>query len=355
MRIERRFSLAREPNAGICCGEDGLSVGGAPLFVRAVLPDGGRAWRPLSAVEINEALGRVYGLPIDVASKVGGLAGVARALDGGDLARAQILALHLQLPDPPDLSKAADNPRLFSELAARLKASGLLKADWNPALHPRWPASSPDNVGGQFAPIGAADGEMAGSSGMTGRVVARFRDGPPRFVTNANRADAELADGVYRHPVGAPGDISEFDIATGAFGPLKVPNFKPDPMGDIAEITAQAADSKSIGDAGEAAAEAAILERGYKIIGKQVYVRDQFGQLRIIDFLIAKNDDPTALAAIEVKANGGRRNERQRTIDFNLEISGGTIVSRLPLRDGWKYGMKIYVQTTVLEVDVAYP
>lgn len=40
-------------------------------------------------------------------------------------------------------------------LANELKASGLLKADWDPSKHPRWPAGSPDSTGGQFAPVGA--------------------------------------------------------------------------------------------------------------------------------------------------------------------------------------------------------
>ncbi len=30
--------------------------------------------------------------------------------------------------------------------------SGMLKADWDPDEHPRWPAGSPDSRGGQFAP-----------------------------------------------------------------------------------------------------------------------------------------------------------------------------------------------------------
>jgi hypothetical protein len=170
-----------------------------------------------------------------------------------------------------------------------------------------------------------------------------------------DRPDPELSDGVYRHPVGGSGDVSEFDIATGTFGPPKFPHFRFDPIGDIAEIAAHAADMKAIGKAGEVAAEAAILKGGYKIFGRQVYLRDQFGQLRIIDFLVGTEGDPPPYAVVEVKANGGRRNERQRTIDHNLEISGGTIVSRLPLLDGFEYGMKIYPHTTVLEVDVAHP
>ena len=111
----------------------------------------------------------------------------------------------------------------------------------------------------------------------------------------------------------------------------------------------------SIGNTGELAAEEAILASGYTILGRQVFVRDQFGQLRVIDFIIGNQEIPNSIAAVEVKANTGRRNERQRTIDLNLEISGGTIVSHFLPWDKLEYGMKIRLHTTVLEVDVARP
>lgn len=41
------------------------------------------------------------------------------------------------------------------DLVRQLRISGLLKQDWDPQKHPRWPAGSPDSVGGQFAPAGA--------------------------------------------------------------------------------------------------------------------------------------------------------------------------------------------------------
>jgi len=40
--------------------------------------------------------------------------------------------------------------------AYQLRASSLLKEDWDPAKHPRWPAGSPGGVGGEFAPAGTA-------------------------------------------------------------------------------------------------------------------------------------------------------------------------------------------------------
>jgi len=71
------------------------------------------------------------------------------------------VTLHLQIPDPPPLTKLARCPSEIIDLARRLEASGLLKADWDPTKHPRWPAGSPGGIGGEFAPIGAASGDSA--------------------------------------------------------------------------------------------------------------------------------------------------------------------------------------------------
>lgn len=83
-----------------------------------------------------------------------GLATVARALNRGDLLHAQIATLHLQIPDPTPLTKTPRSAQELLGLARELKASGLLKAGWDPTKHPRWPAGSPDSTGGQFAPVG---------------------------------------------------------------------------------------------------------------------------------------------------------------------------------------------------------
>ena len=49
------------------------------------------------------------------------------------------------------------------DLARALQASDLLSRDWDPSKHPRWPAHSPDGVGGQFAPRDA-DAPESGAS-----------------------------------------------------------------------------------------------------------------------------------------------------------------------------------------------
>jgi hypothetical protein len=104
-----------------------------------------------------------------------GLAGVCRALNRGDLIHAQIATLHLQIPEPPVVTKAAQRMDAAFDLVRELRISGLLKQDWDPQKHPRWPAGSPDSVGGQFAPGGAdaanAANERDGSPDQTAEVV----------------------------------------------------------------------------------------------------------------------------------------------------------------------------------------
>lgn len=152
--VSRFFRLSDD---GVRCDETGLFVGGAPMLDRSPRPGGGHAWtmRPLD--EQNHALGARYGFPVDSAAKHGGLAGVARALERGDLALAQISALLLRFPDPPSLVKGGP-ARGSAELARQLIESGLLKADWDSAKHPR--TGEPPNPG-WFAPKDDAPAQAA--------------------------------------------------------------------------------------------------------------------------------------------------------------------------------------------------
>jgi len=159
------FRLRRRPGEGVFCGADGLSVGEVALLERASDSRGAQPWRPRPAAELNRDLGRCYGLPIEIETKAGGLKSVADALDRGDLAHAQMVALHLRLPDPPDLKKSSVDVQAVVELALRLDASGLLKSDWDPRLHPRWPKGSQDSAGGQFAPRDSGAGNAGDQSG----------------------------------------------------------------------------------------------------------------------------------------------------------------------------------------------
>jgi hypothetical protein len=155
--VGRHFTLSNRRDHGVFCDENGLSVGGVPcwneLAVTAAPSNGARARYSVS----NRDLSKRYGLPIDISPKMGSLAAMARALDRGDLVHASIAALHLQLPDPPELAKSPPAVPEVIELARNLKASGLLKADWDPTKHPRWPAGSPGGIGGEFSASGSAN------------------------------------------------------------------------------------------------------------------------------------------------------------------------------------------------------
>jgi len=147
------YRLADESADGVACNENGLSVGGTPLLVRVAGPTGQDCWRVRPVANINRGLTLRYGLPVDVAEKVAGLSIVAGALDDGDLLHAQFAALHLRFPDPPPLFKASGLSGVEAAvLVLQLHASGLLKGDWNPDLHPRWPVGSPQACGGN--PVG---------------------------------------------------------------------------------------------------------------------------------------------------------------------------------------------------------
>lgn len=152
-QIGRRFALSEMSGFGISCSKDGVFVGSVPLLSPGSANDADQ-WQPRAASDLNRELRKCYGLPVEFDSKIAGLATVARALNRGDLLHAQIATLHLQIPDPPRLTKAPRSTEDIIELARQLKASGLLKADWDPTKHPRWPAGTPDGVGGQFAPVG---------------------------------------------------------------------------------------------------------------------------------------------------------------------------------------------------------
>src|SRR5579863_2239078 len=123
-------------NAGVTCDETGANAGPVRLLKRTRSVT---RWEPRPTHELNAELTTCFGLPIDVTCKLGGLAAVARALGDGKLFQAQIATLHLQFPDPPELAKGRPSAVETAMLARLLRRSGLLKADWNPAKHPRWP------------------------------------------------------------------------------------------------------------------------------------------------------------------------------------------------------------------------
>jgi hypothetical protein len=162
MRASLKTRTFKLRAGGVECDANGLRVGGAQLLESVGAPSGVRNWRPLAQSEIDRVLSQVYVAGICASDKRRGLAVVAEALNKGELARAQIAALLLRLPDP-DLGKLDPNAR--GEELACLRESGLLAKDWDEANHPR--TGTPPNPG-WFAPkddSGTAEPEGGRPSG----------------------------------------------------------------------------------------------------------------------------------------------------------------------------------------------
>jgi len=161
MKFDRFFRLADAPGTGVSCNQNGLFVGETSLLKETHDHLGRPEWRARALADLNRDLSMRYGLPIDFSAKMPALAAIARSLGCRDLVQAQIATLLLQIPDPSKLSKTDPTSGELTVLARQLRESGLLKADWDPAKHPRWPAESPDSVGGQFAPSDAGAAEAS--------------------------------------------------------------------------------------------------------------------------------------------------------------------------------------------------
>jgi len=153
MHFDRFFRLSERRGDGVFCGMEGVFIAGVPLLEESDGGGGRVEWRVRSRPDLETRLSKSYGVGVDFGAKMEGAAAIARALTDGDLARAQIATLLLGLPDPPPLLKSGEASLSHSaEFARLLSVSGLLKGDWDPGKHPRWPAGSADATGGQFAP-----------------------------------------------------------------------------------------------------------------------------------------------------------------------------------------------------------
>jgi len=163
-------------SGGVECDGDGPRVGGVALLAR----DATGRWAGRDEGDLSRELAKLYGFPIDFGAKRRGVEAVAAALTNGELARAQIVTLLRQLPDP---SGAADERSGDSEkrrLARDLIACGLLKADadWD-EKHPR--TGEPPNPG-WFAPTSEARGSEAPAAKPSSAADAGARgDAPPEL------------------------------------------------------------------------------------------------------------------------------------------------------------------------------
>lgn len=165
--------MSSAAGTGIFCSESGVFVGAIPLLERSLGsgPGGQDQWQTCPVSDINHELSKCYGLPIEFDRKLSGLQVVARALSRGDVIHAQIATVHLEIPTPPVLTKSVQTAGEIIDLASQLSASALLKEDWDPAQHPRWPAGSPDSIGGQFAPADAISDASADDKSSDAPVI----------------------------------------------------------------------------------------------------------------------------------------------------------------------------------------
>ena len=133
----RTYRLTNEPEGlGLSCTAAGLSLAGTPLLRRS---DGG--FVPRSAMEIGSLLKAAYGADGDANLLESSLQAIARALNGGDLARAAITAVLTRTPE------------LSVEAARRLAAANDNLTKYDPDQprdwHGRW---ATDGAAGPKAP-----------------------------------------------------------------------------------------------------------------------------------------------------------------------------------------------------------
>jgi hypothetical protein len=127
--VIREFRLSPpDSGRGVSCDANGAFVGCVSLLQRSDM-DGGERWEPRNCEDLSKQLTSEFELPIDMSSKAGGLKAICNALNEGDVARAQIAAVLLGIPEPPDLAKSAHSQSDMIEFIRDLQWSGLIKWD----------------------------------------------------------------------------------------------------------------------------------------------------------------------------------------------------------------------------------
>lgn len=185
-----RLSEGNDGNLGPACTADGLVLGRTPLIERR-----GECFAVRERRDIERLFSRGYGDASAVERIMSGLGTVAAALNADDQCLACIAAVHLRIPDLPDVF-ARD--RMEAEDALIKYARGEEPdPEWDPAKHPRT-GTSPNP--GWFA---LTDGESSDSSPVRtaqNEDPNRRTDAPPaahddwvRLPPGPKRID-ELAD-----------------------------------------------------------------------------------------------------------------------------------------------------------------
>lgn len=177
-----KLSASGDP-CGVSCDRKGASVGPVALLKRKP----GGQWRPRSIKALNAALSRHYDLPIDITSKMGGLATIAAALNVDNIIKAKIAAVQLGLPDIPAEPLRRCGVDQVIGFAFQLYDSGILAKTWDPEKHPRWPAGESD--GGQFRPADSDDENQTDTTVDSEQVA----DDPAKF-TECNERCSKLLE-----------------------------------------------------------------------------------------------------------------------------------------------------------------
>jgi hypothetical protein len=166
-RVWRLSENSGDDNLGLACTEQGLMLGRTALIEQR---DGRFVVR--ERAEIERLLSRAYRKQLSVDRIMSGLATVTAALNANDQGLARIAAVHLRIPDLPDLAardamEAEDV--LIKCLRQRELKDEIRKASPDDPKHPGWPAGTEGGRGGQFRP-------KDGSEAVTAQdVIERIR------------------------------------------------------------------------------------------------------------------------------------------------------------------------------------
>jgi hypothetical protein len=158
-RVWRLSENSGDDNLGLACTEQGLMLGRTALIEQR---DGRFVVR--ERAEIERLLSRAYRKQLSVDRIMSGLATVTAALNANDQGLARIAAVHLRIPDLPDLAardamEAEDV--LIKCLRQRELKDEIRKASPDDPKHPGWPAGTEGGRGGQFRPKDGSDAVIA--------------------------------------------------------------------------------------------------------------------------------------------------------------------------------------------------
>ena len=164
-----RLSEASDDNLGLACTADGLLLGRTPLIERR-----GEHFIARAQHDIERLFGRAYPDASEVERIMSGLGTVAAALNADDRCLACIAAVHLRIPDLPDLS-ARDRMEAEDTLIKYARGEEP-DPEWDPTKHPRT-GTAPNP--GWFAPTEDENNESSPVRTAANEDPSRRTDAPP--------------------------------------------------------------------------------------------------------------------------------------------------------------------------------